>query len=130
MGIEKKKLFGDVEVIIDPNMNKYQNVIFNPKKLARANDMIAKYGVPEEWEKAHPLCVSGVLEQANRKNNTFIITQDSDNKVRKSNYTISTISETLNELVKKHWGTMLTVYIKPIPSKNKRPRYELIEVRA
>jgi hypothetical protein len=116
--------------IIDERMNQYDNVVLNPKKLERAKEIVAKYGIPDKWANERQLCVSGVLEQANRKNNTFIISQDSDSKVSKSNYTISTISEILNELVKKHWGTMLTVYIKPIPSKNKRPRYELIEVRA
>lgn len=118
------------EYIIDPSLNKYDNIIMNPKKLARVNEKIAKYGLPGDDLEEPFICVKGVLNSANRQTNTFLISEQPNGKATQAKYTISTISETLNDLVKKHWGAMLTVYIKPIPSKSKRVRYELIEVRA
>ena len=33
-------------VVIDKELNKYDNVVLFPKKLAKANEMLAKSGVP------------------------------------------------------------------------------------
>lgn len=125
---KRKSKYG--EYYVDSSLNKYDNVILFPEKLARANEMIAKYGIPDEWKKEQQFWVRGVLAEANAQKNTFIITEKQDDKSTKSKYHIATLSETLNDLVKKYWGSMLMVYIKPISTKGKRPMYELIEVRA
>jgi hypothetical protein len=132
-------------VTINKGLNKYDNKILNPQKLERAKEIIAKSGLSSKLEKAkenikkpgfpqpieeeNSFWVSGTLEQADAHKNTFLITVQSDTKVVKSNFIITTLSETLNDLVKKHWGNMLTVYIKPINGDSKRPKYELLEVK-
>jgi predicted RNase H-like nuclease (RuvC/YqgF family) len=124
-------------VTIDKELNKYQNVVLNSKKLDQANEIIARTKLPEKLEKElaelkeeNSFWVSGTLEQADAHKNTFLITVKSDTKAVKTNFIITTLSETLNDLVKKHWGNMLTVYIKPINGDSKRPKYELLEVKA
>jgi hypothetical protein len=132
-------------VTINKGLNKYDNKILNPQKLERAKEIIAKSGLSSKLEQARkdikkpgfPLSIeeensfwiSGTLEQADAHKSTFLITVQSDTKAVKTNFIITTLSETLNDLVKKHWGNMLTVYIKPINGDSKRPKYELLEVK-
>jgi hypothetical protein len=132
-------------VTINKELNKYDDKILNPKKLERAKEIIAKSGLSSKLEQArenikkpgfpipieeeNSFWVSGTLEQADAHKKTFLITVHSDSKAVKSNFIINTQSETLNDLVKKYWGSMLTVYIKPTNNDNKRPKYELLEVK-
>jgi hypothetical protein len=117
-------------MVIDKSLNKYNNLPFTSSKMEKARENIKKPGFPQPIEEENSFWVSGTLEQADAHKNTFLITVQSDTKAVKSNFIITTLSETLNDLVKKHWGNMLTVYIKPINGDSKRPKYELLEVKA
>jgi len=38
-----------VEVTYDPELDKYKDIVLFPEKLARANEILEKYGMPEEY---------------------------------------------------------------------------------
>jgi hypothetical protein len=128
--IMEQPLLSEPLMVIDKSLNKYKNLPFKSSKLEQAREDIKKPGFPQPIEKENSFWVSGTLQQADAHKNTFLITVQSDTKTIKSNFIITTLSETLNDLVKKHWGNMLTVYIKPINGDSKRPKYELLEVKA
>lgn len=139
-------------VTINKELNKYDDKILNPKKLERAKEIIAKSGLssklkraneiitrtklPEklekelaELEKKNAFWVSGTLQQADAHKKTFLVTVQSETKGVKSNFIITAQPETLNDLVKKYWGSTLTVFIKRANDDPKRPKYELLEVK-
>ncbi len=116
-------------MIIDKSLNKYNAMTFNSAKLEKAKEDIKKPGFPAPIEKENSFWVSGILQQADANKKTFLITVKSEIKTAKSNFIITTLSETLNDLVKQYWGNMLTVYIKPVSKDSKRPKYELLEVK-
>ena len=72
--------------------------------------------------------VSGVLRRADADKNTFLLVITIDNQ-SPTNYTITTLSETLNTLVKDYWGKKIEVHIQPKVKKGKQMQYELIEVK-
>lgn len=41
------------DVIIDPELDKYNNVVLFPEKLAKANEMLKKSGAPKLPKKKH-----------------------------------------------------------------------------
>ena len=135
--IKEQSISKYAHVTINKDLNKYQNRILNPKKLQEANEIIARTKLPEKLErhiaelkeKENSFWVSGILNQADAHKNTFLITVKSVSNAEQSNFIITTLSETLNDLVKNYWGNTLTVYIKPKNSNSKRPKYELLEVK-
>ena len=122
-------------VIINHKLDKYDDIVFCPEKLQEANETIEKYGVPEiyesdlsEIEQTNSFWVSGVLRRADADKNTFLLVISIDNQ-SPTNYTITTLSETLNTLVKDYWGEKIKVHIQPKTKKGNHMQYELIEVK-
>ena len=122
-------------VIINHKLDKYDDVVFCPEKLQEANETIEKYGVPEIYEselsdieQESSFWVSGVLRRADADKNTFLLVITIDNQ-SPTHYTITTLSETLNTLVKDYWGEKIKVHIQPKVKKGKQIPYELIEVK-
>ena len=122
-------------VIINHKLDKYDDIVFCPEKLQEANETIEKYGVPEiyeselsEIEQTNSFWVSGVLRRADADKNTFLLVISIDNQ-SPTNYLITTLSETLNTLVKDYWGQKIEVLIQRKAKKGKQMQYELIEVK-
>ena len=122
-------------IIINHKLNKYDDIVFCPEKLQEANETIEKYGIPEIYERElskigqkNSFWVSGVLTRADADRNTFLLVIAIDNQ-SPINYTITTLSETLNTLVKDFWGQKIKVHIQPKAKKGKQLQYELIEVK-
>ena len=40
-------------VAIDKSLNKYDDVVFFPDKLEKANEMLRTVGLPKQWTKKH-----------------------------------------------------------------------------
>ncbi len=123
-------------VIIDNNMKNYDDVVLFPEKLAEAEEMIAKYGIPEEWahqlaEKGerHHFWTSGVLLRADGEENTFTLAAKTKVGVSETSYTIYTTAELLSQLIKAHWGQEVKVHIQHTVKKEGQWLYELLEVR-
>ena len=122
-------------VIINHKLDNYDDIVFCPEKLQEANETIEKYGVPEIYEselsdieQESSFWVSGVLRRSDAEKNTFLLVIAIDNQ-SPTNYTITTLSETLNTLVKDYWGQKIKVHIQPKTKKGKHMQYELIEVK-
>ena len=122
-------------LVINHKLDKYDDVVFCPEKLQEANETIEKYGVPEIFEsdlseigQENSFWVSGVLRRADADKNTFLLVISIDNQ-SPTNYTITTLSETLNTLVKDYWGQKIKVHIQPKAKKGEQVQYELIEVK-
>ena len=118
-------------VTIDPELNKYRDVVMFPKKLARANAMLAKWGLPKELEeqimveeREQALCVNGTLSHADLDTNTFLIVVEATDSTPQTRYTVTAVSAVLKKLVKDYWGDVVKVYIKQTTPLE----YELVEV--
>ena len=77
--IEVSELY-DVDVVYDPELDKYEGRVLFPEKLAQAQETIAKYGLPKEWEderkkrkEEQAFWVKGMLSQANIGTHSFLI---------------------------------------------------------
>jgi hypothetical protein len=110
------------KVTYNPELNKYQDVVLFPEKLARAKENIAKYGLPEEWANEaaesgvqYNFWTSGIVIHADAKLNTFSLTVQTTVKEKPVEYTyiVSTTSEMLSTLVKAHWGETVKVFLRP-----------------
>ena len=122
-------------VTIDPELDKYKDVVMFPKKLARANEMLAKWGIPKAWEeerqqrkREQALCVNGTLSHADLDTNTCLIVVEATDKEPQTRYTITAVAAVLKKLVKDHWGDAVRVYIKPKGEMVTPLEYELVEV--
>ncbi len=122
-------------LVINHQLDKYDDIVFCPEKLQEANETIAKYGVPEifeselsDIEQTNSFWVSGVLRRADADKNTFLLVIAIENQ-SPTHYTVTTLSETLNTLVKDYWGEKIKVHIQPKAKKGKQMQYELIEVK-
>lgn len=116
-------------MVIDKSLNKYNKLPFTSSKLEQARENIKKPGFPPQKVKENAFWISGTIQQADAHKKTFLITVQSETKAVKTNFIITTLPETLSDLVKKYWGSMLTVYIKPTNNDPKRPKFELLEVK-
>jgi hypothetical protein len=114
--------------IVNPELNKYSKMPTYSKKFAQANEFIEKYGLPEESGYVDILTFRGVLKFANAEKNTFTIAREVDWKADIIDYEISTIPQTLTDLVKKYWGEKITISVKPIRSNGEILEYKLIEL--
>ncbi len=131
--IELKK-YKYPNTFINPELNKYEDIVSSPEKLAEANATLAKYGLPKGWEKKtttqskeSAFWLSGILQRADAAENTFLLI--SLDKDAPTHYTINTVPEMLHKLVKTAWCATIQVYIQPQINDKKQFEYELIEVK-
>ena len=122
-------------VTIDPELDKYKDVVMFPKKLARANEMLAKWGIPKAWEeerqqkkREQALCVNGTLSHADLDTNTFLIVVEATDNAPQTRYTVTAVAAVLKKIVKDYWGDLVKVYIKPKGETATPLEYELVEV--
>jgi hypothetical protein len=116
-------------VTLDVSLNKHSKRVINSKKLERANEIILKYGIPQELLNNNSISISGVIKEVNADENTFVISVQSSDENKNSKYLVVTFAEKLNELIKKYWGDKLTISIKPMHSNGHLKQYELIDVQ-
>jgi hypothetical protein len=116
-------------VTLDVGLNKHSKRVINSKKLELANEIILKYGIPQELLNEDSISISGVIKEVNADKNTFVISVQSSDEKKNGKYLVVTIAEKLNDLVKKYWGDSLTISIKPVMSNGQAKQYELIEVQ-
>ena len=130
--IEQKKYSPPVMVIND-ELDKYDNVILFPKKLKEANEMLEKYPPPadvlmhgySELEKEHGFEVNGILKRADADAKTFLVVEmDGPYEIH---FKITTNPETLNKIVKSYWDNTIKVHIRPKINSEKQFEYELLE---
>ena len=121
------------KITINPELDKYNDVVSFPKKLVRANAMLEKWGLPKELEDRilqrelkDALWVKGILRQVDADTNTFLIVVTATDNQPQIAYMVTTLADTLNKLVKDYWGDMVRVHIKP--QNQSGQQYELIEV--
>jgi hypothetical protein len=121
--LEQKKIKAG-KVTYNPALNKY-NHNDDPiaqKKLARAKENIAKYGLPEDVANEaaesgvqYNFWTSGIVIHADAKLNTFSLTVQATVKEKPVEYTyiVSTTAEILSSIVKTHWGENVKVFLRP-----------------
>ena len=121
------------DVVYNPELDKYEGKILFPKKLAEAQETLAKYGLPKDWEdeiqereRKKAVWIKGQLSEANIETNTFLIVVEATESQPQLTYMVSTLSDVLQRLVKDYWGQLVNVHIKP--KKEVPGQYELIEV--
>jgi hypothetical protein len=123
-------------VNVNPQLNKYDEMVSPSKKLEEANENITKYGLPPTWEEPNPkkkaensFWITGILKGADAEKNTFIlVSTDVNSESIKAHKTIKTSSDKLTQLVHNYWDKMIKVYIKPMTVKGKSVNYELIDM--
>ena len=122
------------EVTVNHDLDKYDNVVLFPKKLARANEMIAKWGLPKEWEdeigeseRENDLFVKGKLCQGNIDTHSFLIIVEATDSQPQMSYMVTTTSDILTKLFNEYWErNAVNVHIKP---KIESPdQYELVDI--
>ena len=125
--------FKTIRVRVNHDLDKYDDIDFFPEKTKRANEMIAKWGIPKAWEaeilaaeREDAIWIEGTLSQADVDSNTFMIAA-TDNQPQMI-YKITALPDTLKQLVKDHWGDVVKVYIQPKWEASTTSDYELIEV--
>ena len=121
------------EATYDPELDKYEGKILFPKKLAEAQETLAKYSLPKEWadkiqerESKKAVWIEGQLREANIETNTFLIVVEATESQPQLTYMVSTLTDVLQRLVKNYWGRLVNVHIKP--KEEGQGQYELIEV--
>jgi hypothetical protein len=115
--------------VVNESLNGKNKVSPSSKKLEEARAFIAKHGLPDGWDSQDSISISGIIKEVNADENTFVISVLSSDEKKNSKYIVSTITEKLNDLVKKYWGNILTISIKPISSNGSLKQYELIEIQ-
>lgn len=125
------------DIVINSELNKYDNKILLPHRLAEANAFIAKYGLPKEVIEMRErrireqgFWVEGFLCQAEALTKTFWLFVEATNTQPQKTYAIKTWkSDTLTELVKNHWDTAINVHIMPQNPQDKETMYDFIAVK-
>ncbi len=120
---------------INPALNKYDNAVVSPTKLEEANETLAKYGLPKEWQADYDkiirdksFWVRGTINQANIDICTFVVVGRASGKRSEKTYNIAALSsDILSELVKKYGDETLKVHIKPKDEEGDESSYEFIE---
>ena len=120
---------------VNSGLDKRNNAVVIPDRLARANAMLEKYGIPKEWEaemlqreQEQAFWQKGVLTAADIATNTFSITAESTDNQAEKTYKITALPTDLNKIVKENWGEMMRVHIKPIGDIETATAFDLIEV--
>ncbi len=134
-GIIEIKKSNQFDIIIDNELNKYDDKVLFPEKLQEANETLAKYGLPEKWAnelaetgQKHSFWTTGILKSADAIENSFSIIVKSKNNNSGKIYNIITSAQTLSKLVKEHWNVMVKVHIQPKSLEGNPIQYDLIEV--
>jgi hypothetical protein len=121
--------------VINPDLNKYENVNMFSEKLKAANEILEKYPIPaniyldsfSKIEQEVGFEVKGILKRADASKNSFLVIEmDGSCEI---NYNIQTESKTLNKIVKAFWGEQIRVHIRPKINENNLFEYELIEIK-
>ena len=125
----------EIDVVYDPELDKYNGIDFFPEKTKQANESIAKYGLPKEWEaerqkwkEEKAFWIKGQFCQADLETLTFLLSVEATDNQPKMTYSITTLTHILNKLVTTYWGRMIQVHIKPSKEKDAQGQYELINV--
>ena len=120
---------------VNSGLDKNNNAVVIPDRLARANAMLEKYGIPKEWEAEMLQCEQeqafwqkGVLIAADIATNTFSITAEATDNQAEKTYKITALPTDLNKIVKENWGEMMRVHIKPKGDLETATAFDLIEV--
>ena len=120
---------------VNHNLDKYENVVSFPEKLARANEMLAKWGLPKELEeqmlaeeREDAIWIEGTLSQADVATHTFWVDVAATDNQPQTIYKVTSLPDVLKQLVKDHWGDVVKVYIQPKWEASTTSDYELIEV--
>lgn len=136
-GMVEVKKSSQFDIIIDSELNKYDDKVLFPEKLQEANETLAKYGIPEKWAnelaktgQKHSFWTIGILKSADAVENSFSINVKSKDNNSETIYNIITTSETLSKLVKEHWNAMIKVHIQPKNLESDALQYDLIEGKA
>ena len=121
--------------VIDHDLDKYDDIDFFPEKTKRANEMIAKWGIPKAWEaeilaaeREDAIWIEGTLSQADVATHTFWIDVAATDNQPQTIYKITALPDMLKQLVKDHWGDVVKVYIQPNWEASTTSDYELIEI--
>ena len=131
----KSKKFRPIVIRINPELDKYDNIVLFPEKLARANEMLAKHGLPKEWQadydkiiREKSFWVRGILNEADAETLTFSIHGKAAGSKLDKAYTITASdAETLTTFVKTYWNETVKVHIKPKDLEDDSQGYALIE---
>ena len=127
-------VFRGQKVTINPELDKYNHIVSSPKKMARANEIFAKWGLPKEWEdeigeseRESDLFVKGKLCQGNTDTHSFLITVEATDSQPQMSYLVTTTSDILTKLFNEYWERdAVNVHIKP---KIESPdQYEFIDI--
>ena len=118
---------------INPDLD--DNVIMFPEKLQRANDSLAKYGLPKEWQadydkiiREKSFWVRGRLSQVYLETCTFVVVgRASGERTEKTNNITALSSDILSELIKEYGDETVKVHIKPKGEEGDETGYEFIE---
>ena len=120
---------------VNHDLDKYENVVSFPEKLARANEMLAKWGLPKELEeqmlaeeRENAIEIEGTLSQADVATHTFWVDVAATDNQPQTIYKVTSLPDVLKQLVKDHWGDVVKVYIQPKWEASTTSDYELIEV--
>lgn len=132
-GVIEIKKSKQLDIIIDSELNKYDDKELFPEKLIEANETLAKYGIPEKWAnelaktgQKHSFWTIGILKSADAVENSFSIIVKSKDNNSETIYNIITTSETLSKLVKEHWNSIIKVHIQPKNIEADAIQYNLI----
>ena len=120
--------------VIDSDLDKYDNIVLFPEKLARANEMLAKHGLPKEWQadydkiiREKSFWVRGILTEADAATLTFSILGKAEySKLDKAYAITASDAETLTTFVKTYWNETVKVHIKPKDLEDDCKGYALI----
>jgi P pilus assembly chaperone PapD len=123
-------------LIIDNSID--DSKIMFPEKLKRAQEFLAKNGLPpvvanmyaEKGVKVD-FMTSGTVIQADAKENTFslyVISKDTEIPTENV-YIISTTPDILSTIVKGHWGEKIKVFLRPKAIIGQPFYYDLLEIR-
>ena len=127
--------FKTIRVRVNHDLDKYDDIDFFPEKTKRANEMIAKWGIPKAWEaeilaeeREDAIGIEGTLSQADVATHTFWVDVAATDNQPQTTYKVTALPDALKQLVKDHWGDVVKVYIQPKWEASTTSDYELIEV--
>ena len=120
--------------VIDPELDKYDDIILFPEKLQRAKEMLAKHGLPKPIQerldkiaREKSFWVRGILTEADAETLTFSIHgKAAGNKLDKAYTITASDAETLTTFVKTYWNETVKVHIKPKDLEDDSKGYALI----
>ena len=120
--------------IIDPELDKYDDIDFFPEKTRRAKEMIAKHGFPkaiqdriDKIKREKSFWVRGILKEADAATLSFSILGKAEySKLDKAYAITASDAETLTTFVKTYWNETVKVHIKPKDLEDDSQGYALI----